>query len=79
MCYPLSPPDETDGPPGAIAIATMLQSLGKDVTLLTDRRAVEMTGAMVDDAVKTGGFELSSSFASAALESSTSRSPADVS
>ncbi|XP_024125735.1 D-glutamate cyclase, mitochondrial isoform X1 [Oryzias melastigma] len=52
--YMHSPPDETDGPPGAIAIATMLQSLGKDVTLLTDRRAVEMTGAMVDDAVKTG-------------------------
>uniref|UniRef100_A0A3B3HCT1 D-glutamate cyclase n=2 Tax=Oryzias latipes TaxID=8090 RepID=A0A3B3HCT1_ORYLA len=52
--YMHSPPDETDGPPGAIAIATMLLSLGKDVTLLTDRRAVEMTGAMVDEAVRTG-------------------------
>lgn len=60
LCMSLrSPPDETDGPPGAIAIATMLLSLGKDVTLLTDRRAVEMTGAMVDEAVRTGGFKFS--------------------
>ncbi|KAM4723804.1 D-glutamate cyclase, mitochondrial isoform 2-T2 [Anableps anableps] len=49
-----SPPDETDGPPGAIAIATMLLSLGKQVTLLTDSRAVEMNRALVDEAVRTG-------------------------
>ncbi|XP_072221631.1 D-glutamate cyclase, mitochondrial isoform X2 [Leuresthes tenuis] len=49
-----SPPDETDGPPGAIAMATMLLSLGKRVTLLTDRRALEMNRAIVDEAVRTG-------------------------
>ncbi|XP_015255989.1 PREDICTED: UPF0317 protein C14orf159 homolog, mitochondrial isoform X2 [Cyprinodon variegatus] len=52
--YMHSPPDETDGPPGAIAIATMLLSLGKQVTLLTDSRATEMNGALVDEAVRTG-------------------------
>ncbi|XP_041827373.1 D-glutamate cyclase, mitochondrial isoform X2 [Melanotaenia boesemani] len=52
--YMHSPPDETDGPPGAIAMATMLLSLGKQVTLLTDRRALEMNRAIVDEAVKTG-------------------------
>ncbi|KAM4541631.1 D-glutamate cyclase, mitochondrial [Odontesthes bonariensis] len=52
--YMHSPPDETDGPPGAIAMATMLLSLGKRVTLLTDRRALEMNRALVDEAVRTG-------------------------
>lgn len=53
--FPFSPPDETDGPPGAIAMATMLLSLGKQVTLLTDSRALEMNRAIVDEAVRTGG------------------------
>ncbi|MED6282244.1 hypothetical protein CHARACLAT_030025, partial [Characodon lateralis] len=52
--YMHSPPDETDGPPGAIAIATMLLSLGKQVTFLTDSRAVEMNRALVEEAVRTG-------------------------
>ncbi|KAM4540716.1 D-glutamate cyclase, mitochondrial isoform 2-T2 [Fundulus diaphanus] len=52
--YMHSPPDETDGPPGAIAIATMLLSLGKQVTLLTDSRAVDMNRALVDEAVRKG-------------------------
>nr|XP_057946102.1 D-glutamate cyclase, mitochondrial-like isoform X1 [Doryrhamphus excisus] len=52
--YMHSPPDETDGPPGAFAIATMLQSLGKRVTMVTDRRALEMNGALIDKAVKSG-------------------------
>lgn len=49
-----SPPDETDGPPGAIALATMLLSLGKKVTMITDRRALEMNKAIIDKAVETG-------------------------
>ncbi|CAN9502028.1 unnamed protein product [Ophioblennius macclurei] len=49
-----NPPDETDGPPGAIAIATMLLSLGKQVTMVTDSRALEMNKALIDQAVKTG-------------------------
>uniref|UniRef100_UPI0037E8E360 D-glutamate cyclase, mitochondrial-like n=1 Tax=Semicossyphus pulcher TaxID=241346 RepID=UPI0037E8E360 len=49
-----SPPDETDGPPGAIAMATMLLSLGKQVTMVTDRRAVDMNQAIIDEAVRNG-------------------------
>ncbi|KAM8915240.1 D-glutamate cyclase, mitochondrial isoform 3-T3 [Spinachia spinachia] len=49
-----SPPDETDGPPGAIAMATMLLSLGKQVTMVMDRRALEMNQAIIDEAVSTG-------------------------
>uniref|UniRef100_A0A667ZJ38 D-glutamate cyclase n=1 Tax=Myripristis murdjan TaxID=586833 RepID=A0A667ZJ38_9TELE len=52
--YMHSPPDETDGPPGAIAIATMLLALGKQVTLITDRRALEMNQDIMEEAVKTG-------------------------
>lgn len=52
--YMHSPPDETDGPPGAIAMATMLLSLGKKVTMLTDSRAVEMNRAIMDEAVRNG-------------------------
>nr|XP_046268557.1 D-glutamate cyclase, mitochondrial isoform X2 [Scatophagus argus] len=52
--YMHSPPDETDGPPGAIAMATMLLSLGKQVTWVTDRRALDMNRAIIDEAVRTG-------------------------
>ncbi|XP_004569985.1 D-glutamate cyclase, mitochondrial isoform X1 [Maylandia zebra] len=52
--YMHSPPDETDGPPGAIAMATMLLSLGKQVTMVTDRRALEMNRTIIDEAVRTG-------------------------
>ncbi|XP_068457716.1 D-glutamate cyclase, mitochondrial isoform X3 [Clinocottus analis] len=52
--YLHSPPDETDGPPGAIAIATMLLSLGKQVTMVTDRRALQMNRDLIDEAVRTG-------------------------
>lgn len=56
--FPFSPPDETDGPPGAIAMATMLLSLGKQVTMVTDRRAFEMNQALINEAVRTGGEEV---------------------
>ncbi|XP_028994826.1 D-glutamate cyclase, mitochondrial [Betta splendens] len=52
--YMHSPPYETDGPPGAVAMATMLLSLGKQVTLVTDKRALELNQAIIDEAVKTG-------------------------
>lgn len=52
--YMHSPPDETDGPPGAIAIANMLLSLGKQVTMVTDKRALKMNQAIIDEAVKSG-------------------------
>ncbi len=56
-CFSFSPPDETDGPPGAIALATMLLSLGKQVTMITDRRALDMNRAIIDEAVRKGGNE----------------------
>lgn len=49
-----SPPDETDGPPGAVAMASMLQALGKRVTLVTDRRALQMYQDIMKEAVRTG-------------------------
>ncbi|KAK0149330.1 D-glutamate cyclase, mitochondrial [Merluccius polli] len=49
-----SPPDETDGPPGALAMATMLLELGKQVTMVTDRRALQMNQDLVEEAVRTG-------------------------
>ena len=52
---PTSPPDETDGPPGALAMATMLLALGKQVTMVTDRRALQMNQDLVEEAVRTGG------------------------
>lgn len=52
--YMHNPPDETDGPPGAVAMANMLLSLGKQVTMLTDKRAVEMNQGLIDQAVRTG-------------------------
>lgn len=38
-------------------MATMLLSLGKKVTMVTDKRAVEMNQAIIDEAVRTGGRE----------------------
>ncbi|XP_074548984.1 D-glutamate cyclase, mitochondrial [Halichoeres trimaculatus] len=52
--YMHSPPDETDGPPGAIAMATMLLSLGKQVTMVIDKRDVKMNQAIIDEAVRKG-------------------------
>lgn len=36
-------------------MASMLQSLGKEVTLVTDRRALEMYQDIMKEAVRTGG------------------------
>ncbi|TWW71603.1 D-glutamate cyclase, mitochondrial [Takifugu flavidus] len=49
-----NPPDETDGPPGAIAMASMLLSLGKKVTIITDRRAVNLNRDIINECVKKG-------------------------
>ncbi|XP_056101520.1 D-glutamate cyclase, mitochondrial isoform X2 [Rhinichthys klamathensis goyatoka] len=52
--YMHSPPEETDGPPGAIAMAAMLQALRKQVVIVTDERALEMNQLIMQDAVKKG-------------------------
>lgn len=49
-----NPPEETDGPPGAIAMAAMLQALGKEVVIVTDERALEMNRDIIRDAVEKG-------------------------
>lgn len=48
------PPEETDGPPGAIALAAFLQALGKETTMVVDQRALNLHMKIVEDAVKQG-------------------------
>lgn len=36
-------------------MATMLLSLGKQVTMVTDKRGLDMNRAIIDEAVRTGG------------------------
>lgn len=48
------PPEETDGPPGAIALAAFLQALGKETTMVVDQRAVNLHMKIVGDAIKQG-------------------------
>lgn len=48
------PPEETDGPPGAIALAAFLQALGKETTMVVDQRALNLHTKIVGDAVKQG-------------------------
>ncbi|XP_019407953.1 PREDICTED: UPF0317 protein C14orf159 homolog, mitochondrial isoform X1 [Crocodylus porosus] len=48
------PPEENDGPPGAIALATMLQALGKYVVIVTDLRAMNLFKEIIEEAVQQG-------------------------
>nr|XP_012629398.1 UPF0317 protein C14orf159 homolog, mitochondrial isoform X1 [Microcebus murinus]XP_012629399.1 UPF0317 protein C14orf159 homolog, mitochondrial isoform X1 [Microcebus murinus]XP_012629400.1 UPF0317 protein C14orf159 homolog, mitochondrial isoform X1 [Microcebus murinus] len=48
------PPEETDGPPGAIALAAFLQALEKEVSMTVDQRAVNLHRKLVEDAVEQG-------------------------
>ncbi|XP_075470663.1 D-glutamate cyclase, mitochondrial isoform X3 [Ascaphus truei] len=48
------PPEETDGPPGAIAMAAMLQALGKQVAIVTDERAIGLNKNILDNALEQG-------------------------
>lgn len=52
--YMHNPPEETDGPPGTIAMAAMLQALDKEVVIVTDERALEMNRHIIRDAVEKG-------------------------
>ncbi|XP_057200705.1 D-glutamate cyclase, mitochondrial isoform X2 [Triplophysa rosa] len=52
--YMHNPPEETDGPPGAIAMAAMLQALGKEVVIVADERALAMNRHIIRDAVEKG-------------------------
>ncbi|XP_040497459.1 D-glutamate cyclase, mitochondrial isoform X1 [Ursus maritimus] len=48
------PPEETDGPPGAMALAAFLQALGKPVSMIVDLRAVSLFKNLVEEAVEQG-------------------------
>ncbi|KAM5129263.1 D-glutamate cyclase, mitochondrial isoform 1-T2 [Mantella aurantiaca] len=48
------PPEETDGPPGAVAMAAMLQALGKKVAIVTDERAIDMNRSIIEKAIEQG-------------------------
>ncbi|NXO85729.1 GLUCM protein, partial [Sitta europaea] len=48
------PPEENDGPPGALAIAAMLQALGKQVAIVTDQRAMDLNQKIIEEAVQIG-------------------------
>ncbi|XP_076835343.1 D-glutamate cyclase, mitochondrial [Brachyhypopomus gauderio] len=52
--YMHDPPEETDGPPGAIAMAAMLQALDKKVVIVSDQRALELNLHIMQDAVNRG-------------------------
>uniref|UniRef100_A0A8C3LUN3 D-glutamate cyclase, mitochondrial n=1 Tax=Chrysolophus pictus TaxID=9089 RepID=A0A8C3LUN3_CHRPC len=48
------PPEENDGPPGALAIVAMLQALEKDVAIVTDQRAMDLNKKIIKEAVQIG-------------------------
>ncbi|XP_068110688.1 D-glutamate cyclase, mitochondrial [Hyperolius riggenbachi] len=48
------PPEETDGPPGAIAMAATLQSLGKEVAMVIDERALDLHRGILESAIQQG-------------------------
>ncbi|NWV50399.1 GLUCM protein, partial [Daphoenositta chrysoptera] len=48
------PPEENDGPPGALAIAAMLQALEKQVAIVTDQRAMDLNKKIMEEAVQLG-------------------------
>ncbi|NXC40283.1 GLUCM protein, partial [Penelope pileata] len=52
--FTYEPPEENDGPPGAVAIAAMLQAVEKDVAIVTDQRAMDLNKKIIEDAVQIG-------------------------
>uniref|UniRef100_A0A8B9MZM0 D-glutamate cyclase n=1 Tax=Accipiter nisus TaxID=211598 RepID=A0A8B9MZM0_9AVES len=52
--FTYEPPEENDGPPGALAIAAMLQALEKEVAIVTDQRAMNLNKKIIEEAVQLG-------------------------
>ncbi|NXO14332.1 GLUCM protein, partial [Oriolus oriolus] len=48
------PPEENDGPPGALAMAAMLQALEKQVAIVTDQRDMDLNKKIMEEAVQLG-------------------------
>ncbi|KAJ7345105.1 hypothetical protein JRQ81_001055 [Phrynocephalus forsythii] len=55
--FKYEPPEENDGPPGAIAMAAMLKALGKNVSIVTDQRALGLNKKIIKEAVEQGILE----------------------
>nr|XP_016846446.1 PREDICTED: UPF0317 protein C14orf159 homolog, mitochondrial isoform X2 [Anolis carolinensis] len=55
--FKYDPPEENDGPPGAIAMAAMLKALGKNVVIVTDQRALNLNKKIIKEAVEQGVME----------------------
>ncbi|XP_051476500.1 D-glutamate cyclase, mitochondrial isoform X2 [Apus apus] len=52
--FTYQPPEENDGPPGALAIAAILQALEKEVAIVTDQRAMDLYEKIIEEAVQLG-------------------------
>lgn len=52
--FQYEPPEENDGPPGALAMVAMLNALGKNVAIVTDQRALDLNKKIVKEAVEHG-------------------------
>ncbi|NWQ78757.1 GLUCM protein, partial [Columbina picui] len=52
--FAYDPPEENDGPPGALAVAAMLQALEKEVAIVTDQRAMNLNKKIIEEAVQLG-------------------------
>ncbi|KAM9380908.1 D-glutamate cyclase, mitochondrial [Phaethornis superciliosus] len=52
--FTYEPPEENDGPPGALAIAAVLQALEKEVAMVTDQRAMNLNQKIIEEAVQLG-------------------------
>ncbi|XP_027529275.1 D-glutamate cyclase, mitochondrial isoform X1 [Neopelma chrysocephalum] len=55
--FTYEPPEENDGPPGALAIAAILQALEKEVAIVTDQRAMDLNKKIIEEAVQLGILE----------------------
>ncbi|XP_039202876.1 D-glutamate cyclase, mitochondrial isoform X1 [Crotalus tigris] len=50
--FKYEPPEENDGPPGAIAMAAILKAMGKNVVIVTDQRALDLNRKIIKEAVE---------------------------
>ncbi|XP_058018544.1 D-glutamate cyclase, mitochondrial isoform X4 [Ahaetulla prasina] len=46
------PPEENDGPPGAIAMAAILKAMEKNVVIVTDQRALDLNRKIIKESVE---------------------------
>lgn len=60
--FTYEPPEENDGPPGALAIAAILQALEKEVAIVTDQRAMNLNKKIIEEAVQLGKRHIFSVF-----------------